>query len=99
MVIEETKMNDIVQLNVQGKVDALSSQEFQNAVLKAFQKSSNVIVNMADTTYVSSAGLRAIMIGHKTATAKGGKLMIINAGEGVLEVLRVTGLEKVLNIQ
>ncbi len=99
MTVEEVRVEDKIQLNVQGKVDALSSTEFQNEVLKAFQKSSNVIINFRDTTYVSSAGLRALLIGQKTAQSKGGKFTIINANDSIVDVLRVTGLDKVLKIQ
>lgn len=99
MTVEEVRVEDKIQLNVQGKVDAMSSTEFQNEVLKAFQKSSNVIINFHDTTYVSSAGLRALLIGQKTAQSKGGKFTIINASESIVDVLRVTGLDKVLQIQ
>ena len=67
MTIEEIKEEGKVQLNVHGKIDALASTEFQDGILKAFQKSSNVILNMADVQYISSAGLRGLMIGQKTA--------------------------------
>ncbi len=99
MTVEEVKLEDKIQLNVQGKVDAMSSTDFQNAVLKAFQKSSKIIINFADTTYISSAGLRALLIGQKTASSKGGSFTIINANEGILEILRVTGLGKMLSVQ
>jgi anti-sigma B factor antagonist len=99
MTVEEVRVENNIQLNVSGKVDAMSATEFQNAVLKAFQKGSNVIINFHDTTYVSSAGLRALLIGQKTAQSKGGKFMIVNANEGIIDVLRVTGLEKVLRVQ
>ena len=99
MTIDETRSDDKLQLNVHGKIDAVSSPELQTEVLKAFQKCPNVILNFADVTYISSAGLRALLIGQKTAGSKGGKFLIINANETVLDVLRVTGLGKVLSVQ
>lgn len=99
MTIEEVKDGDKIQLNIEGKVDVMSSNELQTEILKAFQKCPNVILNFAGVMYISSAGLRALLIGQKTASSKGGKFMIINANEGVLDVLRVTGLDKVLVIQ
>lgn len=99
MTVEEVSFENKLQLNVKGKVDALSAPEFQNAVLKAFVKSSTVIVNFSETTYISSAGLRALLIGQKTAISKGGKFMIINADKNIVDVLRVTGLEKMLVVQ
>ncbi len=99
MTIEEVRSEDKLQLNVHGKIDAIASPELQSEVLKAFQKSPNVILNFADVNYISSAGLRALLIGQKTAGSKGGKFLIINASDAVMEVLRVTGLQKVLNVQ
>lgn len=99
MTIDESRSDDKLQLNIHGKVDAIASPELQNEVLKAFQKSSNVILNFADVSYISSAGLRALLIGQKTAGSKGGKFLIINVNDSVMEVLRVTGLQKVLNVQ
>ncbi len=99
MTFDETISGDKLQLNLHGKVDAVSSPELQNEVLKAFQKCPNVILNFADVPYISSAGLRALLIGQKTAASKGGKFLIINASDSVMEVLRVTGLQKVLSVQ
>ena len=99
MTIEEVKSGDMLQLNIKGKVDAIAAPELQTEVLKSFQKSKNVILNFAEVTYISSAGLRALLIGQKTASSKGGKFLIINCNETVMDVLRVTGLEKVLTIQ
>ena len=87
------------QLNIHGRIDSNSAQELQDEILKVSQKSSTIIVNFADTAYISSAGLRALLIGHKTATSKGGKFIIINANEVVKDVLRVTGLQGVFDIR
>ncbi|MBO5620850.1 MAG: STAS domain-containing protein [Butyrivibrio sp.] len=99
MTIEEIRSGDSLQLNIAGKVDAISAPELQNEVLKSFQKSRNVIMNFADVTYISSAGLRALLIGQKTASSKGGKFLVINCNDSIKDVLRVTGLDKVLTIQ
>ena len=99
MTIDESRNGDKLQLNIHGKIDAVSSPELQNEVLKAFQKCPNVILDFSDVSYISSAGLRALLIGQKTASSKGGKFLIINAGESVNEILRVTGLSKVLSVQ
>ena len=99
MTVEEVQFGDKIQLNVKGKVDAISAPDFQNDVIRAFVKSANVIINFGETTYVSSAGLRALLIGQKTAQSKGGSMTIINANESIIDVLRVTGLEKMLRVQ
>ena len=99
MNVEEVKGEGTVQLNVSGKIDAITATEFQNAILKGFQKSNNVILNMEGVQYVSSAGLRGLMIGQKTASSKGGRFTVINVTDPVKDILRVTGLDKALAIQ
>jgi anti-sigma B factor antagonist len=99
MNIEEVKVDSVIQLNASGKIDALSSTEFQNAILKGFQKSNEVILNMKEVNYISSAGLRGLIIGQKTAASKKGHFTIINVTDPVKDILRVTGLDKALVIK
>ena len=99
MYIEEISSEGSLQLNVEGKIDSLTSGEFQNAVLKAFQKSNIIVINMEKTNYISSAALRALTLGHKTALAKGGKMTLINVQPSVMDVFRVAGFDKLLDIR
>ena len=99
MTIEEVKNGNTLQLNVEGKIDTLNCQEFQDTILKTFQRTNDLIINMDNVAYVSSAGLRALILGQKTAVSKGGSLVIINASSSVKDVFRVTGFDKVLDIR
>ena len=99
MTIEEIKSENRIQLNVEGKIDTISYMDFQNAVLKSFQKSHDIVINMEQVQYISSAGLRALFLGQKTASSKGGSLKIINVPDSVKDIFRVTGFEKVLDIR
>ena len=48
---------------------------------------------------MSSAGLRAILLGQKTAVSKGGSLKLIHVQEAVMSVFRITGFDKLLTIE
>ncbi len=99
MQFQETVTQEGMQLSVEGKIDAISSNEFQTKVLSAFQRSNNLIIDMGGVTYMSSAGLRALMLGQKTAQSKGGKLTIINVTDIVRDVFRATGFDKIMDIR
>ncbi len=99
MTIDEKKNDDLVILSVHGRVEAINSEEFQNRILKAFQGNKNVVLDMSDVPYISSAGLRALLIGNKTASSKGGKLIISSASAAVKEMIRVTGFDRIFEIQ
>lgn len=99
MHFEEINSGDELQLNVQGKIDATSAGEFQNSVLRAFIKSKNIVINLEQVPYMSSAGLRALVLGTKTAQAKGGSLIVINVQPAVMEVFRYSGMNKIVEIR
>ncbi len=99
MTTEEIKADNKIQLNVEGKIDTMTCTDFQDTILKTFQKTSHLIINMEKVQYISSAGLRALFLGQKTAASKGGSLIIINVPESVQDVFRVTGFQKVLDIR
>ena len=48
--------------------------------------------------YISSAGLRVLMVAQKTMV-KQGKMKLINANEDVMDVFDMTGLTDVFDIE
>ena len=99
MFIEEIMSEGSLQLNVEGKIDSITSKEFQDSVLKAFQRSNKIIINMEKVSYISSAALRALTLGQKTAESKGGRMTVINVQPSVMDVFRTTGFDKLLTIE
>ena len=99
MVIEEVRSEDTLQLNVQGKVDTFSVDEFQNTLLAGFQKNKNIIVNFEKVDHITSVGLRSLLLAQKTAESRGGTLTIINPNAAVRDIFRVTGFDDLLTIR
>jgi anti-anti-sigma factor len=48
--------------------------------------------------YVSSAGLRVLLAGHKRAAAAGGSLKLVNVSGDIMEVFEMTGFAGILDI-
>lgn len=99
MTITEVRNDEELQLNISGKIDTITATDFQKTVLTSFQKSNKVILNFKDVTYISSAGLRALVLGEKTAVSKGGSMKLINTNDSIMDILRITGMDKMLNIE
>lgn len=99
MQITESKFEDNIQLAVEGRVDVTNAPALQTAVLTAFQKTSKLIIDLSKTEYVSSAGLRAFLIGHKTAMSKGGSMKLINVSDAVKNVMEMSGLATIFTIE
>lgn len=58
--------------------------------------SSRIVVDMAETTFLDSSGLGALIAGLKAARQAGGDLRIARPTEAVTMVLQLTNLDKVL---
>ena len=88
-------------VKIEGRITAANAGQFDQSIrhLISNKPDKSLVLDFEKVDYISSAGLRGLMIGHKTASSKGGKFTLINVGEAVNEVLRVTGLDKALNIQ
>ncbi|MCI8695176.1 STAS domain-containing protein [uncultured Acetatifactor sp.] len=99
MTIAETRREGMVQLDVEGRVDTNTSPELQKKILQAFQKGSTVTLNLEAVDYVSSSGLRALLIGQKTASSKGGSMKLINVRDSVRKVFDMTGFSQMLTIE
>jgi anti-sigma B factor antagonist len=55
-----------------------------------------IVVDLAETTFLDSSALGALVAGLKTARQAGGDLRIARPTESVLTVFRLTNMDKVL---
>ena len=99
MNISETRSGDVIQIQIDGRVDTTTSPQLQNAILQAFQKGNKLVLDFSGVEYVSSAGLRALLIGQKTANSKGGSMTLLHVADAVLQVFKMSGFSGILHIE
>jgi anti-sigma B factor antagonist len=54
--------------------------------------SRQIVLNMADVTYIDSSGIGELVAAYTTVTAAGGKLKLLNLAKRVHELLNITKL-------
>lgn len=99
MNVIATDCESYIRLMVDGKVDTNTSPQLQQAILAAFQKSKDLVIDFLNVPYISSAGLRALLIGQKTAISKGGSMKLTNVSKTVRNILKVSGFENILKVE
>ena len=97
MRIETVKEENRIILKVEGRIDTNTSKEFQSELLLAFQKQNEVVADLKAVDYVSSAGLRAMLIAYKTAESKRGSFVLRNVQSTVRDVLNMSGFSKFIH--
>ena len=99
MTINKAINGDSVTLAVEGRVDTATSPALQAAILEAFQGAKNLTLDFEKVPYISSAGLRALLIGQKTAASKRGKMELIHVSEMVYSILETVGFTDILTLR
>lgn len=99
MNIISTDCGTHIRLMVEGRVDTNTSPQFQQSILNAFQKKNDVVIDFLNVPAISSAGLRALLIGQKTAASKRGSMKLTNVGDVVKNVLDMSGFSSILTVE
>lgn len=70
-------------------------EEMKNLVA---EEAEEIAVDMTDTIYISSAGLRALLSATKALRKRGGTVRVLNVVPQVMEVFDITGYSGFLTI-
>ncbi len=77
------------------KTNPAFDEEMKNLVAGGADE---IAVDMTDTIYISSAGLRVLLSATKALRKKGGTLRVLNVAPQVMEVFDITGYSGFLTI-
>lgn len=83
-------------LKVEGRLDTNSSPELE-AELK-LDGVKEIVFDFCGLEYISSAGLRVLMMAHKAMVACGGKMTVVNPNTIVKGVFDMTGMSGVFDV-
>ena len=90
--IKEHKEGDFVVLELVGRLETKTSHEFEKKVIEVLSSGSRqLLVDLKQTEYVSSAGLRVLLMLSKKLNGTGGHLALCSLSEGVRQVFEIAG--------
>ena len=91
------KDNEKLTVEVSGRLDTLTAPEFESKVEPQLPGIKELVVDLKDLEYISSAGLRVLMDFVKIMQDQG-EMKVINPNEVVMDVFSLTGFDSILNI-
>lgn len=86
-----------VTISAAGRLDTSTAPELDKVVEESIQSAQELVMDLKDLEYISSAGLRVLLKAQKVMRDKGG-MKVIHANEIVMEVFEVTGFTDILTI-
>jgi anti-anti-sigma factor len=99
MDITEERHGQTLVMAVNGRIDALAAKAFETTVLTPVQSGeAALLLDLGGLTYISSAGLRVILLAAKQQKAKDAKFSLCNLRDEVRDVFEISGFAKILDI-
>jgi anti-anti-sigma factor len=99
MEISEQREGDIIVLSPVGRVDNDTSPAFQTKLLACVgSTASTVLIDFSDVEYISSAGLRALMMASKQSKATNGRLAAASLTPMVKEIFTISRFSLVVQV-
>ncbi len=99
MEISETRRDAVVIVGVKGRLDATNSNTFEERVLGLIQADEmRLVVDCAQLDYISSAGLRVLLVAAKRLNAKGGKVVVAALNDQIREIFDIAGFSSMFEV-
>lgn len=92
-----TTINNCLVVVPKTRLDTNTSPEVVDEITKKIEEGERkVIIDFGETDYVSSAGLRVILVVAKLLKPAEGKMALCNANDQILEVLEISGFHSIV---
>lgn len=89
--------NNVTVVALNGELDYASSEEIRQQMMEVIENNRNVVIDMGNCTYVSSSGLRVLLLLGKRSRQLGENIALANLTEDVRDVMEMTGFGTIFN--
>lgn len=96
-IIKERNGSEM-KLALEGRLDTLTAPKLEDHLNAELAELTELVFDMKDVEYVSSAGLRVLLMAQKKMNAQG-SMKVVNVNDTVMEIFELTGFADLLNIE
>lgn len=98
MTVEKIVNGEELTLKVTGRIDTTNAKEFEEKAISGLEDVKSLILDLAELDYISSAGLRVVLVLIKQMKRQG-SMLITNTNEMVKEIFEVTGFADLVDVK
>jgi len=100
MEISSRKQGEIVAIDIKGIMDTSSSPKAQEYIQELLDHGiSRLLINLSQVEYLSSSGLRVLLVAAKKLWAVEGKFKICQPNKIVKEILDTSGFSGIMDVR
>ena len=98
MTIHQSREAEKLTLTIEGRLDTMTAPELEKALGEISNAVSDLVLDMTNLEYVSSAGLRVLLKGQKMMAHRG-TMTLTGVNESIMEVFEITGFADILTFE
>jgi stage II sporulation protein AA (anti-sigma F factor antagonist) len=99
MPVTIERQGDTLIAAADGRVDSTNASTFQDELTAATDGNDHsVILDLGGLSYISSAGLRVILLVAKTLQTKGAKFVVCSPSDQIREIFEISGFSQIIPV-
>ncbi len=98
MTISKDQQGSKLTVKLEGRLDTTTAPQLEGELKTALDGITELVFELSDLAYISSAGLRVLLSAQKVMN-KQGSMVVRGANEDLMEIFDVTGFVDILNIE
>lgn len=91
MEIKIHQDGDVAVAVVSGEIDSKTAGAAQAQLVPLIEKSGKAVLDLTQVTFMSSAGLRMLLLLYRQATAREGRLALVGLSDEIKDTMSMTG--------
>ena len=100
MAISIERDNGTLIAKAEGRLDGTNAQEFEAELTNAIADTDRVVVlDLEQLSYISSAGLRVILLTAKALQRQDAELAVCSLSDPIREVFAISGFDKIITVR
>jgi len=97
--VEIEEVDDKIVLHIDGRLDAPSTPILEKKLNALIDEGKlDLLLDFSKVEYLSSAGMRLLLSASKKIKSKNGKIVIFSIHDDVMDIIKLAGFDKILNI-
>ena len=98
MEIIKTLNKDELVIALKGELNTATAPELENVITNSLRGITKLIFDFTELVYISSAGLRVLLVSKKVMD-KQGEMVVRHPNNEVMEIFEITGFKDILTIE
>ena len=99
MNVTKKQTGSVLLVEIDGDINTITAPELHAQVGEDLEGITSLVLDFKKVAYVSSAGLRVLLVLYKTMTAQNGDMVIRHVNKDVLDIFSMTGFDHFLKVE